>query len=238
MLLLSSLLLLPLLQLARAAFIHSNNVCWHQNCILRTDAGTLCFEPHDNNIKHEECADNFLKNLTHIHLTSTIGRSILYYDKEARILGTATWTIPPSMAGSVFVCMTGRYVDDQKRYRTICRTAYGDDDMGVPAAHSRECVSDQIPRFVSDGCFSIGQPGGGDNDHKEWYEHPVVAGLFWVLGALVTLVSVYLWGGNTMQAVQARLPWHVVGQLRVARGWRRPVPPPPTQQPAIILEQI
>jgi len=149
------------------------------------------------------------------------------------------------MADSVFVCMTGRYVDDPKQYRTVCRTAYGDDDMETPAAHFRECVSDQIPRFVSDGCFSIGQPGGGDdNDHKEWYEHPVVAGLFWALGALVTLVSIYLWGGNAVQAVQARVPRRLVayaaavGQLRGARGWHRPVPSPPTQQPAIILEQI
>jgi len=113
--------------------------------------------------------------------------------------------------------------------------------MGLPAVHSRECVSDQIPRFVNDGCFSLGEPVDGDDDHKEWYEHPVVAGLFW---ALVTLVSIYLWGGNAVQAVQARVPRRfvayaaAVGQLRVVRGWRRPVPSPPTQQPAIILEQI
>ena len=79
MLLQAALLLLHLPQSVLAAFTHSDQICWRRNCILRTEVGTFCFESHvDSGIEHEECADNFLKNLTRIHLTCTVGQSILY----------------------------------------------------------------------------------------------------------------------------------------------------------------
>ena len=238
------LFLLLVISYVLGAFKNNDRVCWRRSCIIRTDAGTLCFEPHDNGVKHEECTDNFLKNLTHVHLTSTIGRSILYYDNKARVLGAATWAISssPVMAGSVFVCMTGQHADDPKQYRTACRTTYGDDDMEVPAAHARECVSDQKPQHVGGGCFRFEKPGGGEDNHKEWYEHPVVAGFFWVLGVLVTLGSMYMWGGKAVRVVRARLPRRLMFDPAAlveqpARGWRQPVFPLLTYQPAIISDQ-
>jgi len=224
-----------------AAFTHHERDCWSRDCVVRTDAGTLCFEPHHNGIEQDECADSFLKNLTRIHLTSTIGRSIVYYDHRARVLGAATWAIPPAMAGSVFVCMTGRRLDNPKRYRTVCRETHHDDDMRVAAVHANECVSDQKPRYVNDGCFSLGTSAGADDDDKEWYENPVVAGFVWVLGLLVTLGTMYLWGGKAVRAIRARLPKRLVALTavveRLCRRWRRTTSQLPTQHPATLLQQ-
>jgi len=241
---LSKAALSPLLLLSSvlAAFMNNDRVCWRRNCIVQTDAGTLCFEPHDNGIE-QECADNFLKNLTQVHLTSATGRSILYYDNDARVLGAATWTISPTMAGSVFVCMTGRLMDDPKQYRTICRPAQADDDMGAADAHTGECVSHKQPLYVSDGCFSIGKPSDCDNDHKEWYEQPVVAGFFWVLGVLVTLGSMYMWGGRAVRVAQFWFPRRLVAYPtaaieQLARDWPQSVPPLPTHQSTTISQQL
>jgi len=235
------LLLLP--QSAYAAFTHDDRVCWRRDCVFRTDAGTLCFEPQHNGIEpDEECTNGFLKNLTHIHLTSTMDRSILYYDDKARVLGAAMWDIPPTMEGSVFVCMTGQHVDDPERYRTVCREAHGNDDMATTAVHTTECVSDKKPRYINDGCFSLKESVRSDDEHKEWYEQPVIAGLFWVFGAIVTIGSMYLLVGKAAQAAELWLPQRLVACTavfkRLTRSWRRVVPPLPTQQPASISQQI
>jgi len=232
------LVLLLFLPSILAAFTHHDRDCWRRDCIVRTDAGTLCFEPHDNGIEQEECTDRFLKNLTRIHLASTIGRSIVYYDNKARVLGAATWAIPPTMAGSVFVCMTGRRLDNPKRYRTVCRETHNDDDMRVAAVRASECVSDQKPRYINDGCFSVGTVA---DDHKEWYETPIVAGLAWVLGLLITLGTIYMWGGKAVRAIQSRLPRRFIALTavveRLCRRWRRPTSPLPTQQPTTLLQR-
>jgi len=241
MLLQPTVLLLLVIPLVLAAFTRNDRVCWRRNCVIRTDAGTFCFEPHDNS-NEQDCTDNFLKNLTHVHLTSTIGRSILYYDDESRVIGAAMWAISPTMAGSVFVCMTGQHIDDPTRYRTVCRAAHGDDDMEIAASHTSECVSNQQPQHqhFSNDCFSLSKPAGGD-EHKEWYEQPVLAGFFWVLGTLVTLGSIYMWGGSALRIVRYRMSSRVVGGgivvVQLARSWRRPEPPLFTQQPTIISEQ-
>jgi len=231
--------LLLFLPLILAAFTHNDRDCWRRDCIVRTDAGTFCFEPRDNGVEQEECADSFLKNLTRIHLTSSIGRSIIYYDNKARVLGAATWAIPSTMAGSVFVCMTGRRLDDLKRYRTVCREAYKDDDMRVAAVHASECVSDQKPRYINDGCFSVGTAA---DDHKKWYENPIFAGLAWVIGVLVSLGTMYMWGGKAVRAIRARLPRRLVALTAVVgrpcRRWRRPTSLLPTQQPTTILQRL
>ena len=166
------------------------------------DAGTLCFEPHDSGFVQDECAEDFLKSLTQVHLTNSAGRSIIYYDDKASMLGAATWSISPTRAGSVFVCMTGRRLDNSKRYHTVCRQAHGNNDMNVAAVHANECVSDQKPQYVSDGCFSLDKPEDIKGDRKEWYEQPVVAGFVWALGAVVMLQKLYIWGGRLARVVQ------------------------------------
>jgi len=218
-----------------AAFTHNDRICWRRDCVIRTDAGTLCFEPEGNSSK-QECTDSFLKNLLQVHLTSTTGRSILYYDDKAGVLGAATWTVPHDVAGSVFVCMTGQLVGDPTQHRTTCRETHGDDDMNITAAHIRECVSDETPHQSGNaGCFSLA--GGEDND-KEWYEQPILAGLFWLLGVLVTLEKVSIWVDSMARAVAALLPELVIVFIDVfellARPWRRAVVPLPTQHPAAI----
>ena len=239
---------LLLSQIVSAAFTQHQHNCWRRDCVVRTDAGTLCFEPQvpqvpQVNYMHSECADIFLSNLLRVHLTSTVGRSIMYYDDEARMLGAATWSVPHDMANSVFVCMTGqlRGVDDATQYRTVCRSTRRDDDMESASAHTRECVSDEKPQHVGDGCFSlISKPAGGDSDgdHKGWYEQPVVAGLFWLLGVLVTLEKICLWTDNAARAIVALLPRLIdvfanVFEL-VTRRWRRAIVPLPTRWPTPI----
>jgi len=187
------------------------------------DAGTLCFEPHDSGFVQDECAEDFLKSLTQVHLTNSAGRSIIYYDDKASMLGAATWSISPTRAGSVFVCMTGRRLDNSKRYHTVCRQAHGDDDMNVAAVHANECISDQKPQYVSDSCFILDKSEDTKGDRKEWYEQPVLAGIFWVLGVLVTLESICLWADSLARAVHSWMQ---------RRNWRRPMPPLPTRQPA------
>jgi len=239
MLLRFTLVLLLAVPSSLAAFTLHDRDCWGRDCVVHTDAGTLCFEPHDNGIEQEQCADGFLKNLTRVHLTSSVGRSIIYYDHRARVLGAATWAIPPTMEGSVFVCMTGRRLDNPKRFRTVCRETHDDDDMRVAAVHANECVSDQKPRYVNDGCFNFGT--GADDDDKEWYEEHIVASFAWALGMLITLGTIYMWGGKAARAVWARLPRRIVALTavveRLCRRWRKPTSPLPTQQPATLLQQ-
>jgi len=188
-----------------AAFTTHDQACWRRNCIVRTDAGTLCFEPQENGIYQGECTDGFLKNLTGTHLDSTVGRSIVYYDDKARFLGAATWSIPPSMSDPVFVCMSGRRMDDPKKYRTICRRADGDDDMHSAAVHAVECVVDKKPRLNNDGCFNLGGKHA-DNDDKNFWEQPVVGGVFWALGSLLTVAAIGRWGRKAIQRVQDSFP--------------------------------
>ena len=207
--------LLPLLlPPALAAFTHHGSDCWNRDCVVRMDAGTFCFEPHDGGTVHEECTEGFLKNLTQVHLTNSAGRSIVYYDDKASMLGAATWSLPPTRASPVFVCMTGRRLDNSKRYHTICRQAHGDDDMNVAAVHANECISDQKPQYVSDGCFILDKSEDTKGDRKEWYEQPVVAGLVWALGTLVILQKLYLWGGKVKRVVQACLSRRCTHLLR------------------------
>jgi len=221
-----------------AAFTPNDRVCWRRNCVVRTDAGTLCFEPQGNTSK-QECTDSFLKNLLQIHLASTTGRSIMYYDEKASLLGAATWTVPHDMAGSVFVCMSGQLVDDPTQHRTVCRESHGDDDMAIPAAHARECVSDEKLPYVGDGCFRLGKQAGGEDDDKEWYEQPVLAGLFWLLGVLVTLEKICLWADSARRLMAGLLPMIIVTFVDVfillAHRWRHAaVAPLPAHQPAVI----
>jgi len=237
MLLQPTILLLFLFPSVLAAFTYKDRVYWGLNSVVRTDAGTLCFEPQGKSSK-QNCADSFLKNLLHVHLTSTAGRSIVYYDNKTNVLGAATWPIPHDMARSVFVCMTGQLVDDRTQYCTVCREAHGDDDMAIPAAHTRECVSDEKPQHAGDGCFSLGKAAGSKDDDKEWYEQPVFEGLFSLLGALVTLEKVCLWVDSAARVVVGLLPGLVTVFAAVfellAHRWRRAIAPLPMRQPAAI----
>jgi len=218
------LLFLPfLLPLVLSAFTHHDSDCWHRDCVVRMDAGTLCFEPRDSGFVQEKCPEGFLKDLTQVHLTNSAGRSIIYYDDKARMLGAATWFISSARAGPVFVCMTGRRLDNSKRYHTVCRQARGDDDMSLAAAHTDECVSDQKPQYVSDGCFILDRPEGVDSDRRGWCGQPVLAGIFWTLGIIVTIESICLWVDSLAGTVHS---W-----MR-RRDWRRLMPSLPTQQPA------
>jgi len=206
MLLQPALILLILPQSVFAAFNYNDRACWRRNCVVRRDTGTFCFEPQVSSLQ-QECANTFLSNLLQVHLKSAVGPSIVYYDEEAHMLGAATWSIPHDMTSSAFVCMTGQLqVDGRSQYQTVCREARGDDDMAIPAAHTRECVSDERPQHAGDGCFSLGKPPSSKDDDKEWYEQPALAGPFWLLGALVTLEKICIWAGSAARAVVALLP--------------------------------
>ena len=214
-----------LLPLVLAAFTTQDKACWRRNCVVRTDAGTLCFQPQENGVYQGECTDIFLKNLTQVHLDSNVGRSIVYYDDKTRLLGAATWPVPPSMKDPIFVCMSGRRLDYPKKYRTICRHAYGDDDMHFAAVHTTECVVDKKPRFNYDGCFNLGG-NHKDDDDKNFWEQPVVGGIFWALGALVTVAAIGRWGRKAVQKVRESFPRSVnllvgVFDFSVSR-WRTP----------------
>lgn len=172
-----------------AAFNHANSVCWQRNCVVRKDTGTLCFVPQDNGIAYPDCVDNVLKTLLQVHLNSSVGQSLTYYNDNAMFLGAATWSIGPSLRNATYICMSGQYTQDRNSARTVCRKTVGDDDMEIAEAHVEECVVEEAPKISTDGCIPQPTTTKGGGKHY-FYEQPGFAGLGWFVGILASLGAI------------------------------------------------
>ncbi|KAH7099481.1 hypothetical protein BKA62DRAFT_709708 [Auriculariales sp. MPI-PUGE-AT-0066] len=193
-----SFLFLLLTKTTLAAFSGEPKACWQRNCVTRNDAGTVCFEADYNGIPSSTCANSTLQRLIDSHVYNNIGRSIVYYDEQARVLGAAMWPVPASTISNIFVCMTGERVDVPGIDRTICRLALRDNDMEEGAAHLHECVVDLPSTPHTTWCQQTREPTPAPDPRTQpkrekmfFYEKPVAAGIAWILGGLVTVGTIY-----------------------------------------------
>ncbi|KZW01637.1 hypothetical protein EXIGLDRAFT_829856 [Exidia glandulosa HHB12029] len=161
--------------------------CWQQNCLVQNDAGTLCLRPSYNGVPNGNCNDVVLMQLLDIHVHSSAGFSVAYYDERGSILGHTIWPVPTPLPFPVFVCMSGRRNDLDNGFRTLCRTALHDNDIRNPSAHARECAMEVPQLIVSDGCYTAPPKPANPLDR------PALIHALFVLGGMVTIATLLSW---------------------------------------------
>lgn len=180
--------------LAAAAAEFTEQGCWQRNCLVRNDAGTLCFIASANGIPSAECSDRVLARVLQTHLSSNIGLSIAYYDQRAHFLCSVTWPVPSPLPFPIYVCMSGRRADIDG-HRTVCRMALRDDDVRSPEAHDQECAVEAGQVVVTDGCYAPAAFPPDAVDQKDtqrstsFLDSPVLVHMFFVLSAVLTVAA-------------------------------------------------
>lgn len=185
---------LALTPVAISRFTFTYRACWRRNCILHNDADTVCFDSSDNGLSTPPCDDKVLLTLLDTHINSSVGLSIAYYDEVGNFLGPSTWSVPQPLPWPIFVCMSGRMTDvEGPAYRTICRSALHDDDIRVADAHKRECSVPDPQIVVTDGCYIPPSKARStpSSDKGSFFDNPLLNHIFFVLGAVTTVVALY-----------------------------------------------
>ncbi|KZV78629.1 hypothetical protein EXIGLDRAFT_708933 [Exidia glandulosa HHB12029] len=160
--------------------------CWQRNCLVQNDAGTLCLQPAFNALSRR-CNDTVLTRLLDVHIHSKVGRSTAYYKEDGSFLGSTVWPIPTTpLPYTVFVCMSGRRMDDSNAYRTLCRLALHDDDIDNALVHDRECAVEVPQDFVSDGCYTTPPASAAGNP----LDKPALVHALFVLDGIVNIFTI------------------------------------------------
>ncbi|KZW01623.1 hypothetical protein EXIGLDRAFT_691679 [Exidia glandulosa HHB12029] len=153
----------------------TEHACWQRNCLIRNDAGTLCFVSSANGIPPTQCEDPVVVHVLEAHINSDIGLSIAYYDQRARFLGSITWPVPSPLPFQIYVCSSGRR-GDVGAYRT----------PGGPRARVEYAQT-----VVADGCYipASANPPSEQKSNTSFLDSPVVVHMFFVLGGILTTAS-------------------------------------------------
>ncbi|KZW01640.1 hypothetical protein EXIGLDRAFT_760564 [Exidia glandulosa HHB12029] len=180
--------------------------CWEKGCVVKSGGDTWCFIPIGHLDGYQlACTNNWVLRVLMTHLNSTHGSSIAYYDDQTQFLGPATWVMPTPVQFPIFVCMTGQrgaaFTNATQRFRTVCRAALHDNDMGNTTAHAEECVVDLGQLARGDACspdHGLASPTASKTramvPSASGLDNPVLQHVVFVLEAGLALATLYAFG--------------------------------------------